>query len=485
MTDNFIVPALPPLLTGLPGMVSPKVPAPPKPSPYGVNMNTMVNQQFGNYDTQAAQVAQRQKELDASQVTALEQREKTMAPMEKSLSGLIDQKLPERESVQMPEVPRPSIDPKEYEGLSMGLIGLALVGGAISKGNWLGVSSTLNGALKGFIDGNHENAQREYDDYQRKFNAAKQHQQEIDKQFDDVLNNRKMSINEQLQKIQLLAAQHGREDVLFAAKQKSIDSVVKQIDAGRNQLLGVVQRKESVDERVNQQMAAVNARLSASGSKGAQLTPEGARLAGEIFQLTGQKPSVIGGSAQILNTMAASGTTAKDVAEGKVNFSAAMAGEKQAVQRSQAVERLTGSVAQLQGRIKELVAKLNGYGVPLGNKAINNIRSSVGSEELSELRTLMASASRQYIEAVTMPGSNAQMHVGAQNLADRMLNGNMNINELEGTFKAINREMKAMADQLRNQRDEGLKLASGTHAPISNSGSMPADISALVNKYGH
>ncbi len=269
--DQFIVPPIQPPLAGNGGGHA-AVPVAVRPAGgvnSGVNLNGLVKQQLAEYDAQAAQAAKRQTELDSAQIHALEQREKTMHPMEEALSGLIDQKLPDRQQVEMPTPPKPTIDPKEYEGLSIGLLGLALVGGAVSKGNWMGVSSTLNGALKGYIDGNHEVAQREYDDYQRQFNAAKQHQQQIDEQFESVLNNRKMSINEQLQKIQLLAAQHGREDVLFAAKQKSIDGVVKQIDAGRNQLLGVIQRKEAVDERISSQKEQFRQRMgNASGASG-------------------------------------------------------------------------------------------------------------------------------------------------------------------------------------------------------------------------
>lgn len=153
----------------------------------------------------------------------------------------------------------------------MALIGLALVGGAVSKGDWLGVSASLNGALKGYMDGNHEVAQREYDDYQRKFDAAKQQQNQIDKQFDSVLNNRSLTINDQLQKIQVIAAQHGLDDVAMQAKQKSIDGIIKQVEARRTQLLGIVQRKEAVDDRI-QGMLTVSNSKNGNGLSGEQQT---------------------------------------------------------------------------------------------------------------------------------------------------------------------------------------------------------------------
>lgn len=459
MADNVVVPPIQPPMGGVPGVVSGVTAAPVHPAgnPYGVDMNALVNQQFKGLDSQENRALHDQSVLDKEREASAQRHKEQIDPMNKTLFSMLDQKIPEREQVAFPERPKPTIDPQEYQGLSMALIGLALVGGAVSKGDWLGVSASLNGALKGYIDGNHEVAQREYDDYQRKFDAAKQQQNQIDKQFDSVLNNRSLTINDQLQKIQVIAAQHGLDDVAMQAKQKSIDGIIKQVEARRTQLLGIVQRKEAVDEKIQSSMQIASNKQATSSGKQAALTPEGAKLAGEMYVL-GVKPSATGNSNQIINEMAKNGITAQDVATGKVTLGAAMQGEKQAVQRSQAVERLTGSVAQLQGRMQELVKKLNGYGVPMANKAINNIRSTVGSEDLSELRTLMASAARQYIEAVTMPGSNAQMHVGAQELADRMLHGDMNLNELSGVFKGINLEMKATSEQLKKQKQESLDM---------------------------
>ncbi|HWT81462.1 MAG TPA: hypothetical protein VN648_21930, partial [Candidatus Methylomirabilis sp.] len=50
---------------------------------------------------------------------------------------------------------------------------------------------------------------------------------------------------------------------------------------------------------------------------------------------------------------------------------------------------------------------------------------------------------RLYIEAVTMPGSNAQIHATAQETADEMINANMSVGQIMGAFYAMNREINA------------------------------------------
>ena len=107
-------------------------------------------------------------------------------------------------------------------------------------------------------------------EYETKFKAAKDKETQANKEYEDVLSNRKLSINEQLQRIKILATQHGREDIRAAAEQKSIDTLHRQLDASRNSMVQVQQRNDAVQDRLMMQrelhQGRVDAARAASGA---------------------------------------------------------------------------------------------------------------------------------------------------------------------------------------------------------------------------
>src|ERR1700722_1081183 len=168
------------------------------------------------------------------------QREKTgaaanaeLAPMEagvkKEIAAL--SKIQPPKPTPLPEYqPKPPVDAKEYQQLSMGLIAMALIGGIASKGNWMGASASLNGALKGYMEGKKEAAERDYKDYQTKFKEAQAKSAAEQKEFEDILQNKRLSINDMLTQIKVAAAKYGRDDVRAEAEQKSIDGIWRRVE---------------------------------------------------------------------------------------------------------------------------------------------------------------------------------------------------------------------------------------------------------------
>jgi hypothetical protein len=231
------------------------------------DLQSGIDAQSGSLDAESKQAGARQAALDARQSASLTAQDAEMKPLERQLSDTLNQPMPQREQVSMPSPPpnKPIIDAKEYEGLSYGLLAMAMVGGLASHGKWTAASAALNGGLQGYLEGNQEKAKQGIEQYEREFKAAKAHEDDVNKQFDDILKNRNLSINEQLQRIKVVAAQNGREDVRIAAEQRSIDTLTRQIDAHRTQLLGVEQRNDAVQERIG----AARELHAASGGSGA------------------------------------------------------------------------------------------------------------------------------------------------------------------------------------------------------------------------
>ena len=189
----------------------------------------------------------------AEDVTRAAKEQSESAPAEKAYESALAAPIPQHRKVAQPapvDEAKTKVDPKEYEGLSLALIGMALIGGAASHGNWLQASASLNGALKGFHEGNTAQAQREYDRFEREFKAASAQEKQADKEYEDALNSRKLTINEQLARVESIARRYGHEDVLSAAKTKSFQQVINQTEARRAQLIGTEQRQQAVTVRV-------------------------------------------------------------------------------------------------------------------------------------------------------------------------------------------------------------------------------------------
>ena len=125
-----------------------------------------------------------------------------------------------------------------------------------------------------------------------------------------------------------------------------------------------------------------------------------------------------------------------------------------------------------------LVEKVNGKGATPVNATFNWIGKNIGNEDLAELKTLMGSLGRQYIEAITMPGSNAQLHATSQEWADGVFNENINIPNLQGTLRAMTIEIGSTETALKGQidRSAGVVQSQGPTLPVPGAtpGAQPA-----------
>jgi hypothetical protein len=63
-----------------------------------------------------------------------------------------------------------------------------------------------------------------------------------------------------------------------------------------------------------------------------------------------------------------------------------------------------------------------------------------------------------------MPGSNAQMHQGAQDKADSLMNGSLSLANWTGVMKAVNQEMETTQKNLEQQVANAKKTITG-HGP--------------------
>jgi hypothetical protein len=367
-------------------------------------------------------------------------------------------------------------DPKEYESFSSAVIGMSLLGAALSRGNWSGAIAAMNGALKGYMKGNKERADEAVAEYERKFKAAKDEEAQAQKELREALDSRKDTINEKLQKVRVLATKHHYDDIAAEAQRKSIDGLYKALEHREQMLTGVQQRAEAVDKRIATQKD-IHA-INAGAGGGTKLSPEGEWFVTEMA--AGGDTSALravssrfgrGMAVPVFNELGKaameSGQSPREMSVARINQDAQKAALRQATVRLQGVDRLNSSVQTLERRVVELTSALNGQGIPPVNATINAVKQRMGDGQVQELKTLASSVGRQYVEAITMPGSNAQMHATAQDWATGLLNENMSMSQLQGTLRAMNAEIKATHDALKKQTAEpGAAIKEGgLHVP--------------------
>ena len=434
----------------------------------------LLAQQQGNI-AQEQGVVQQQQQQDTAVQQGMQSREAAMQPVEQGLTDAISQPSPQRPpSTELPQPPEHKFDSKQFEGFSWALIALAMIGGAKSQGNWLNVSAMLNGALQGYLQGDKEKASSEYEKYQREFDRAKAQEQQANKEFEDILNDRNKTINEKIQLYKLTAAKYDRQDQLMAANQKSIDRMWEQLQAHKQALTNTEMRADQMQQSIElrRQIAQQGMPGAGGGVTGetseedlidiAQkfgMTPQAFEKAAQMYNQTGQLPSTSRGQKNqplITAIMDRAAQQSPDAmpAVNKAEFGAESKTYSQTMAREAAVDRITNSMQALQSRAMQLTQKLNSsLGGEWANKTMNELKSKYGNNpDLAELDQLTFAIGRDYVIAIAMPGSNAQMHTTHSEDAQKLFNRDMPPARMAGALKGINEDVQASKSALQQTK---------------------------------
>lgn len=407
-----------------------------------------------------ASAAERQGALDKETVQAAEANKAATEPLEKQQeAGLHDLTEFAGKYPKQPDLPQPPskplIDAKQYEGLSWGLLAMAMIGGIASKGDWMGVSASLNGALKGYLEGNQQRAQKEFEDYKTKFNAAMaKHNSEVE-EYENILSSKKLTINEISQRIENIARKYNRETMLQAAKQKSIDTMVRQADSLRSTSAGL-------EEKHN----AVQAGLDKAADK-AKATSEGVGELGEglVGQVEAGMPraQVVGGMGnagvktwvsleqRAIKSIATDlGLSEKEagieLARRQADYSAS---KSSMLQIQKALGAARGAVGQLDKNVAlatQTLGTMEGSDLsPIVNAIIRGEQKWTGDPKYSELFVYMNAIANEAAKLQAGgAASAAQVAEGARIEAMKWANTDMTPKSLtEGTFPAILSEGRA------------------------------------------
>lgn len=359
---------------------------------------------------------ERQTQQDTARHTEEAAREAAMVPAEADLSGAMDApmpKLPGRE--QMPQPPSgPIVNAKDYEGLGMALLGMALIGGKASHGNWLGVMAPLNGALKGHLEGNEQKRDDQWKDFQAKYKTAQDREERANREFRDALESRKLTINEKLQKVKQLAAYWDRRDMMVAADQKSVDKLWDQYNAHLQSLT----KTQAAQERVAAQIEAGLARAKMTGGGADALLDPGELKFMARQYLSGDKSVIqnIGRGRQgaqnivalrrsIMNEAGEQGIAPEEVATRLAEFSALQAGERALGTRTANLGMAVAEANKLADVALAASEKVDRTKYPTLNQAILAAERGTGDEAVVRLAAATNSLVNVYARAISPSGT--------------------------------------------------------------------------------
>ncbi len=357
--------------------------------------------------------------------------------------------------------PTPVVNAEDYQKFSLALVAIALFGGL--KGQWQSATASLNGAMEGYLEGNEEKAKQRWQDFQQQYTRALDSQKAQQKEMEDALKAADQSINMRLREEQIIAARHQREDIAQAAGvQHSIDQVQRQLEASAE----AIARLEESNSRVASGFD-IGLRKLSGGAFNVRLTDQAAQVAGYLDQISGKPGSftskIVGrfSSAQqipIFNSMvdrymqSHPGAGPEEYARYLIQNSAELKGIESTYtmnkRREAGVLRLTMAIQGMEAKVIELAKQVVPTGVPVINARVNDFRVKMGDPGIAALRNMILATAREYIEAVTMPGSNAQLHATAQTTADEMINSNMSVGQIMAAFYAMNQEIDSTSGAL-------------------------------------
>lgn len=358
--------------------------------------------------------------------------------------------------------PEPIVNPKDFEQFSFMLLAMALVGGIRGGEAWTNAATALNGAMDGYITGAKDKMNQQWQEYQQQYRLALDQQKGQQKEFEDSLRARNTSINQKIREQTVLAARYGREDIRVEADmRRDIAGIERQITTVGESIT----RTESANARLRTSMEEAMMRANAGNAEN-NLSSDAGKVASLIDYKTGKpgalthalyarytKQSVVPPFNNMVAEMLGQGRTLDEIASSYIGNEAQWVASRSALRvntiRTTGVQRLTESIGILQVQMLALARKVVPTDTPIANVTLNWLNQYVaGDKDLASLKVLIQTIGRQYMEAVTMPGSNAQLHAGSNDLADQMISANMTFDQINGAIWAMNQEIQATAGSL-------------------------------------
>ena len=168
-----------------------------------------------------------------------QQREQNMASRVQEEQGIIQQMqkevqdLPTYNPVDLPtwKPSTPPVNTKEYKQFATGLLALGLVFGARGgKAGFQAAADSINGALKGYLNGNLEVYKQKQEDFKREFDTAMAKARESQAKIKSLLENKGMTLSMLQSQLATIGHEYDRQDLMMQSQSKDILALAKHYD---------------------------------------------------------------------------------------------------------------------------------------------------------------------------------------------------------------------------------------------------------------
>lgn len=230
-----------------------------------------------------------QEQAAAEQQTALENRETDMAPRIAEAQQTLGAPLPtppatpkiaEPPSRQLTDFLQPVAGESPENTISKLIQGFSLIATAatgLRHGDATGALAALSGALKGWHEGDKVRADRAFADWKAKSDKMIADWQMEHQTYRDIIDNRKLTVEQTLKMLDLAATGHGNTIAAAAARTQNIDQNIKSLQADEK-LLGEIamkkmeldQMKDYHDATLGIQAAGIQQRIAEANQRAAQ-----------------------------------------------------------------------------------------------------------------------------------------------------------------------------------------------------------------------
>lgn len=386
-----------------------------------------------------------------------------------------------------PDYQRPTMDPKEMHEAFGALMAASMLTGVVSRTPYNNVMTAMTGAMNGFMKADEHLVKESLATFDKNLTAIKEKNAQKRREVEDAWNKYKNDLGGLKTQLELIAGKYDDPLALQASRSKSltemqklVDTNVRAVDTAVAKLEGIKERAESSAARLAEARAR-HAEVSARKAEAAKM-PEldketvdfyaAQSISGDNSWQVGLARGKVGQQLiaavkdRIPQMAKELGLTPQDVGSNKAKNVALTAAlrdrEKFVAAGSQFVENMKSQMTLVEG----LIDKGTASGVPLLNKWIQAGRTQIaGDTDVTALDVAIRGLAREHQRIVTGVTSNAQLHVSAQETADKLANRDMTAAQIRKSIGVMREEadnaLKAGRGEVKKLQDEMRSLGKG------------------------
>lgn len=346
----------------------------------------------------------------------------------------------------------------EYQPLTMQdiqsnaipLLIAATIAGKGQRRHAMGALSAFGSMINGAAEGKKELYEASNSRYKAALDNLKNDQEEFDRRSAVIRANKNLTLTQKQDQINLLNMERGHEinDAMRDAGGYSLQ--IDQENAHKKLIEDLFKQYSNFDAKAQSTLKKTAPTISVETAD---------RIAEEILSGNRVAANSLGMGSSADKKFVEERVTIKakerrlsgaDIAAAHALLTAQTAAARNAETRAVAVERLEKSFSSLGPMLKDLASKGLPGGVKVVNAPINYLREHLSSEDLTNLRILTTELPTQYVEAMTMPGSNAQMNEGARIAGALLLNPEMTFGQVMQAYDTMQKILQSNGAAMRN-----------------------------------